>query len=389
MGCSTALFLARKGCRVTLYDQANQPFCGASRWNEGKIHLGYLYSGDPSMQSAEHVISGGLQFRAIVEDLLGTSIAPAITASNDIYLCHRQSIVSQNDMAAYFQRVTESVRCHQYASQYLADASQCQYEKISPAELSGLTGSADIVGGFRVPERSVDTNWLADRYLKAVDAEPAIEQSMNNRVLGVKKMTANSDGPWLVESVLSRSEPYDTVINTLWEGRMAVDQTAGIAATGVWSNRYRQSVFLTTREQVDAPCSIIATGPFGDIKNYDGRNFYLSWYPYGLRADSSAISPPDITQLRASNQFDFAQQVFDKLESFFPVVKQIRQNIETLRVEGGWVFAAGRGPLDDQAATIHRRAKFGIVQEGNYFSVDTGKYSTAPWLAKMLAQRLV
>lgn len=33
---------------------------------------------------------------------------------------------------------------------------------------------------------------------------------------------------------------------------------------------------------IDTPSVIIATGPFGDIKNYNKRDFYLSWYPTGL-----------------------------------------------------------------------------------------------------------
>lgn len=52
MGSATALFLARRGHLVSLYDAADSPFSAASRWNEGKIHLGYIYSADPSLKSA-------------------------------------------------------------------------------------------------------------------------------------------------------------------------------------------------------------------------------------------------------------------------------------------------------------------------------------------------
>ena len=46
MGSSTALYLARAGIQVDLFDAADRPFSGASRWNEGKIHLGFLYAND-------------------------------------------------------------------------------------------------------------------------------------------------------------------------------------------------------------------------------------------------------------------------------------------------------------------------------------------------------
>jgi hypothetical protein len=58
--------------------------------------------------------------------------------------------------------------------------------------------------------------------------------------------------------------------------------------------------------------------------------------------------------------------------------------VET-RLEGGWVFAHGKGSLADPAATLHRRDRFGIRRSGTYFSIDTGKYSTAPWLAREVA----
>jgi hypothetical protein len=53
------------------------------------------------------------------------------------------------------------------------------------------------------------------------------------------------------------------------------------------------------------------------------------------------------------------------------------------------VFAAGSGSLADPHATLHRRDKFGVRRRGTYYSVDTGKYSTAPWLAQQLAGEIL
>ena len=58
MGVTTAMFLARKGVHVTLIDAAARPFDGASRWNEGKIHLGHLYAADPGLQTARRLLPG-------------------------------------------------------------------------------------------------------------------------------------------------------------------------------------------------------------------------------------------------------------------------------------------------------------------------------------------
>ena len=67
------------------------------------------------------------------------------------------------------------------------------------------------------------------------------------------------------------------VVNALWEGPLAIDVTWGWSLSVV--HRFRRCAFVRTREVVDVPGAIVAVGPFGDMKNYNGRDFYLSWYP--------------------------------------------------------------------------------------------------------------
>lgn len=388
MGCSVALYLARRGARVDLFDAADRPFAGASRWNEGKIHLGHLYSADPSMRTADHVLPGGLRFRPLVEDLIGESLAPVISAHDDVYLCHRQSVVSPQAMGDYMTRVTDRVRAHPDAARYLADASACTARRLGASELAAITDSPDIVAGFRVPERSVQTNWVADRFAAAVAAEPRIALHMRSRVLAARPAAQSVEGPWSVLTSSARLGPFDRVVNALWEGRMAVDRTAGIEPAGVWSNRYRQSLFLRTRREIDTPCAVIAAGPFGDVKNYNGRDFYLSWYPDGLRIDSPEVQPPDVATLVTPEPAVLTGAILSHLQALLPWVAAIRADIEQCTVGGGWVFAAGRGALSDATSTLHRRSDYGVIRRGNYLSVDTGKYSTAPWTAHALAAEL-
>lgn len=388
MGCSLALYLARRGAQVTLFDAAPQPFAAASRWNEGKIHLGHIYSADPSLRTADHVLPGGLLFRPLVEDLLATSLDPVISHGDDVYLCHRKSVVSPDAMAAYMQQVTERVRAHPDARHYLADVSQGRSQRLNAAELAALTRSPDILAGFSVPERSVQTAWIADRFVAAVAAEPRIEARMNTRITAARPLSGSVDGPWQVEALGGSFGPYDHVVNALWQGRMAIDVTAGLAPTGVWTNRYRQSLFLRTREPVHTPCVVIAAGPFGDIKNYNDRDFYLSWYPDGLRSESTAIVPPEPDRLAMPDPGRLAASILGHLENLLPWVARLREHTESFSIEGGWVFAAGGGQLSDPSATLHRRSEYGVVRLGGYVSIDTGKYSTAPWTARTLAAQL-
>jgi hypothetical protein len=52
------------------------------------------------------------------------------------------------------------------------------------------------------------------------------------------------------------------------------------------------------------------------------------------------------------------------------------------------VYAVGEGSLADRASTLHQRDRFGVVRDGGYISVDTAKYSLAPWIAARVAESI-
>lgn len=386
MGSSTALFLARRGAAVTLFDAAPQPFSAASRWNEGKIHLGFMYCADPSLVTARRLLPGGLLFKPLTEELIGCPLQPAMTAADDIYLCHASSVVPPQAMHDYFAQVAGLVHQHPDACRYLVSVADCQVTRLTASELCAITASTDIVAGFRVPERSVSTTWVADRFVDALAAESRIELCMATHISAVRpRSSGDAAAGWYVESSTGVHGPYDGVINSLWQGRLAVDITAGLQPKGIWSHRFRRSLFVRATRPVDLPSVIIATGPFGDIKNYNGRDFYLSWYPAGLMAESTVVLPDALPALDESNRQQRSLAVLHKLEEFVPALRRLTEHVESMTLEGGWVYAAGQGSLSDPGSSLHRRSDFGIVRMGSYISVDTGKYSTAPWLARKIA----
>ncbi|MEQ8262810.1 FAD-dependent oxidoreductase [Pseudohaliea sp.] len=388
MGCSVALRLARRGVAVTLVDAAPGPFSAASRWNEGKIHLGYMYSADPGLRTAAHMIEGGLWFRPLVEEMLDCSLEPVISTGDDIYLCHRDSVVDAPAMEAYLHRVSDLVRSHPAAVRYLVDVSRTGAERLQPGELAEVSGAGEILAGFRVPERSVQTRWVADRFTAAVAAEDALEMLTNTRVLAVEPTGGSLQGPWKVSTADGVLGPFSHVVNALWEGRPVIDRTVGLEPVPPWTHRYRLALFLRTRLPVSGPCAVIATGPFGDVKNYNGRDFYLSWYPAGLVAEGSGLEPPAITAESLPAEKDLAAEVFRQLGALVPWTQSLPAATESFEVAGGWVFAGGKGKLSDPSATLHQRWRYGIERHDTYLSVDTGKYSTAPWMARELVDSL-
>ncbi len=389
MGCATALFLARRNVRVTLFDAANQPFAGASRWNEGKIHLGYLYAGDPSLGTARRLLPGGVAFKRLAEELVGCSIDGATTEQDETFLIHRNSVVPPDAAARYFDAVSAMAAGHPEAGGYLTPLTDARSTRLSDAALETTCDTAHVVAGFRVPERSVYTPWLADRFVDAVSSEPRIEPRMQTRVTGVRRSAATLAPPLFVETTAGVDGPYDAVVNALWEGRLAIDVALGLPTPSTWSHRFRLSAFLRAERRVEVPSTVVVTGPFGDVKNYGGRDFYLSWYATGLRAEGNGVVPPLVTTLDPGEHTQVVHEIIGRLGAIVPSVAALKDCVADVRLEGGWVYAEGRGSLADPASTLHRRDRVGITRADAYFSVDTGKYSIAPWLANEVANLIV
>lgn len=380
MGACLAIFLARRGEEVVLFDAAHAPLTGASRWNEGKIHLGYLYANDQSLSTAAHLVTGGLAFAPLMEELTGRPLKK-IAPGDDLYLIHARSVVPPDQAGAYFARVSQLVRERAGGARYLKDCADARAYALSAAELGAVAGEA-IVAGFRVPERSLCTVTLADQLVDALAAESRIVHRMGTLVREVAAIDGD-EGAWRVHG-----EAFDYVVNALWHGRLAVDATAGLAPPPGWSHRYRVSAFIRTTHDIVAPSAVVAVGPFGDFKAYDARTFYASWYSAGLLADSGDVAPPSPPTLSGVAKRDIAQRIASELGAHLPIVREVFAATESVAIEGGYVFAQGHGALDDPAATLHRRDRFGVRRKGRYISIDTGKYSTAPWLAHAVAQEI-
>lgn len=381
MGASLALHLARRACEVTIFDREEAPLSCASRWNEGKIHLGYLYGADPTLETARRLVPGGLAFSRLISDLIDADIEPHSTQGNDLYLVHRDSVVDAATLAGRFAAVDALVREHPDANRS-GDLSPAV--RLSPRALATLADPQQIVAGFSVPERSVDTQWVADRLGAALAAEPRI--SLRTGVtISLAVPVASIDGSWRVRGTPDLDERFDLVANALWNGRLEIDLTAGLRPDAAWSNRYRRALFARTSRQVTVPCAIVAVGPFGDVKNYDGRSFYLSWYPAGLAAEGTGVTLERPPELSMAEEQRLIAAVRTALAALMPWTAEIFDSAEAIRVEGGYVFAKGQGALSDPLSSLHRRDRFGLSRRGNYLSIDTGKYSTAPLLARTLA----
>src|SRR3954454_2295537 len=162
MGCCLALYLARTGRRVGLFDREQAPMQAASRWNEGKLHLGYLYANDPMLMTARHVLPGSCAFVPCLQDLLGCDVRDQISATDDLFLVHRDSVVGPHAAEAYFGQVTSLLRELPGAEHYPGGIRKTHVRPLTGSCIEGLADPERVVAGFYVPERSIQTVWVAD-----------------------------------------------------------------------------------------------------------------------------------------------------------------------------------------------------------------------------------
>jgi hypothetical protein len=346
----------------------------AGRWSEGKIHLGYIYAADRTLTTARKLIPGGQSFRPIVESIIETQIEGHLTCAEEFYVTHTDSVVDPAMMLRYLNAVWE-LNCEM--------SKGTRPTRLTQSELAQISNNPKLVAGFRIPEQSVNTNWIADRMIARLTMDKAIEIKCDCIVKSAEKGARG----WTVVTNDGNFNGFDAVVNALWEGRTAVDEATGYGSGERLSYRYRASIFMKVAHS-GLSNVVITTGPFGDTKNYEDGSVYLSWYPAGLLLDRCQAHSPTTPVIDGINDVDIRTRTIDALSGFFPAVSNLPVAASEIAVRGGWVVAHGGGLLSDPSSRLHRRDEFGASRYGSYYSVDVGKYSVAPWLASQLATEL-
>lgn len=383
MGACTAIELARRGVRSVLFEQADSAMAGASRWNEGKIHLGSLYAVSGGLETARRVLPGGLVFFDILERLLDTRVLTHMTQTPDVYLVHRHSLAGPDAVLAHNRAVGALVDAHPDRLRYPGEPGAADFRPVPLDDLGFETGP-DIVAAVECPERSVAPGPIADLVVQRLGADPLIELRTRARVIAARETL---DG-FMIECAGHAEGPFGHVVNAAWEGRPSIDQASIGATDAAPHHRFRLSLFFDALDVEGLRSAVVAAGPFGDFKIYgDGRG-YLSWYRAGLVAQAEAIDPPPLPALDAKRRRSIAHALLEGLCEHLPGLRRLAPAMDGATLEGGWVYAQAHGDLGDSRASIHARDRYGLFQHGCYISVDTGKYSTAPHLALSVADRI-
>jgi len=395
-GACAALALAQENYRVTLVDRASRALDRASLRNEGKIHLGFVYANDPSMRTSFLMLETALAFAGLVERFVGREIDwPRIKSSPFVYYVVHDSLVDRARVREHYERIQA-----RYRDVIGQDRSQ-----------SYLGGRPDRLFSFDLPEAATA---VSRRYAEPLvqTAETAVELptfcamlraavAAQERIecrfgVEIEAVLPTAGGGWKAVG-MARSDRSswqatgDIVVNCLWDGRLQVDRTVGLLPDRPWVHRlkYRLIGRLPRRLQ-GLPSMTFVLGPYGDIVTYPSGQTYLSSYSDCVTDCSTALAPPPAWQAPCRGEVPpklaaaIERNVLAALDGILPGLGETQVDV----VDAGTIFSWGDASVDNPDSEVHRRCDTGIHRKEGYFSIDTGKFTNAPFYAERL-RRLV
>jgi glycine/D-amino acid oxidase-like deaminating enzyme len=386
-GCAVALELARRGMDVDLFDRRPRLFDGASRHSEGKIHLGFVYAADESLRTARLMAHGAAAFAPALRRWIGDGMERLVISTPFNYVVHRRSMRPPEELEAVYRRITAIVRDAFAGGPYFGGADPTRLRRLDPGEAAAYGPDAAAV--FETGEIAIEPDVLADELVAAVHRHERIRTATDTTVLSADRAArrlsvVNGAGE-------QETEPFDHIVNCAWEGRLALDASAGLPQPDPWSFRMKYFGRVDRPDGADPPPSTtIVLGSFGDVVDFGDGRTYLSWYPVGRRGWSSDLSPPSWpTTVAEEDARDIITGIGEGLAGVVPAAgRLVADHPDHARVRGGVIYALGDTDISDARSVLHQRHRVGPSSHATYHTVDTGKLTLAPLFALDVADRI-
>jgi FAD dependent oxidoreductase len=391
-GICCALALSKQGISVQLIDKSPEPLLRSGLRNEGKIHLGFIYANDKSFKTASLMLRSALNFSPLVEKFIGRKIDWSPLRSRKFnYLILNSTMLSESEITSHYNCLQEAYeRTMEPEMHYLGTR---PYELWTDTKLHVPQLNNDVV------QRCIPT------------AEYAINLDLFRELLleeVAKRDNITFKGSYCIEEIVKKSWGYqvkgtiagkqawkidaETVVNCLWENRLYFDNMLGHAPARKWVYRLKHRILGIPTPQIQALDSFTCVlGAFGDLVNYDNHHTYLSWYPECMTGWSSDITTPQEWEAACDGKIpdtankEWVAKALAGLDNIIPGLKQF----DVKSLDAGIIFSWGKTDIDDLDSELHKRFDIGIHASDGYYSIDTGKFTSAPYFANSLQNLFV
>lgn len=376
-GCGVAVMLARRGARVVLFERRDALLLEASSANEGKIHLGYVYAADRSGATARTMLRGALSFHPIMRELLGER--DWFTRSSPfIYPIHRDSQLCVEDIRQHFTNIHTQLDGVARGAYFDADLHD-------PVELRADTDfEAGLVqAAFQTAELAIDPWALAGKVRTAVAERPNLDVRCGAETADIRDIVGGFE---IVTADGARDGPFDHVVNATWSNRLLLDAKRNLAPPRPCMHRVKFGFRFRANDM--ALSTTFVLGSFGDTVAYENGARYVSWYPAGMCAKSLNLAPPP-GDLPADEVASVRASTFQGMGELVPAMRLPPSIVEAAEPVGGVITAYAETDINDRNSGLHERYDIGVHSHGRYHSIDTGKFTMAPYFAHQCADRIL
>ncbi len=392
-GCCAALAMADRGAHVTIFDRNNSLLTRAGAANEGKIHLGYMYAGDRSLKTARTMMTGALSFEPFLKRHLGSASPALRTSAPATYVIHRDAQQPADEIAAYLGTVHRLIaeQAANDPSAYFGMDLTAPPRRLSAAERAAGFDPELAVDAYQTAEVAIDPMVVGEAVRACIADHPRIDTR-----LGCEVLDARDEADQMTVIGRDRSgavaEPFDQVVNALWCGRLALNETVGLETGRAWVHRLKYGVSFRFPEGAERPPSAtFILGPFGEVVSYGEGLTYLTWYPACVRAISRDLAPPQwATYPDDPLRSEVLEGTLMAMKEIVPALRGLDPAaLPEATVKGGVIVAWGATDIYDPGSELHRRYEIGVTSRGRFHSVDPGKLTMAPYFAEQCADRVL
>ena len=387
-GICAALALAQKpGREIHIVDRHDQLLQGASSIGEGKIHLGLVYAKDPTLETAKKLILDALSFAPLLESYIGHPIEWSTLVSNAFhYIIAKDSMLTISEHRDYYAAVNNLYNehridpCHHYLGYSGKDIVDLPIREISDYQ--------SISHRLSTEERAVDMSLLRPHLLTALHRRN-VKIKTSCEVLRIDRQ----NGTYRVHYKTSKeelSDRYHKVINCLWDGRLHLDAQMNHLPRYPWLFRLKYRILVRNPDPAYHKSFTMVQGRYGDIVSYPQHDLlYLSWYPSCCSNMTRESNIPNdwlkqMSQSRPELIDHIGRETLANLAPMLPKIKVC--DIQDIRA--GVIYARGVSDIDDPESDLHHRYDHPITTSDGYFTVNTGKLTSAPRNAALLAKMI-
>ncbi len=377
--CCIALMLQKYNYDITIIEQCTDIMNRASMNQEGKIHLGFIYSMDKSLRTGRNLLRDALHFSNYIEYLLGEKIDwDTVKSSKFNYLVPYQSLLTGRELNNYFEKLQNL-----YVGWLNTDLN-LSYLGERPQNLfhqhSSLPSHVDpefFKHSFATEEVSISQLFLKNKIKPVLDARLLL----NEKVLQIKRAQQGF-------KIKTDKGDYqaDLLFNCTWENQTVFDQQMGIDIGTDHNLRLKFAIVSKTIEELKSiPSCTIVNGPFGDYVNHAGY-MYFSWYPQSMREMIVNRTPPEKWNALCRGEIDenLKEELIRDHQAIFQQLFLTPFQFHDPQIVGGIIVAKGDKDIKYAASRLHMRDETPITHQDGYFSVSTNKFTSAPYNTLLL-----